>query len=258
MAPRKPAVEGKASNTKKATAAKKSNDEVVKRGKRGYRKFGNGLLNVKPKGPEIQLVKANQQSPLLRLPPEIRNIIWGLLLGGRVLRHMFGASESFGSLRNHHLEVPLLRVCRQVYAETALIPLKQNLFSFHRETGLRTCYRMLKRHLFNHITSVQFELSITPGVNVETACTILYERMCKMLQQQFPVGLKVLTARIFSCALVDRVIEEIGVDHVRKAIEHAAPDMCVKVRVEVAGMSWGEFDPNYTRNFPSRWESLSP
>ena len=107
---------------------------------------------------------------------------------------------------------------------------------------------MLKRHLFNHVTSVQFELSITPGVNLEMACAILYERMCKMLQQQFPVGLEVLTARIFSCALVDRVIEEIGVDHVRKAIEHTAPDMCVEVRVEVAGMSWGEFDPKYALN----------
>lgn len=116
---------------------------------------------------------------------------------------MIGVRESFGSLRNHRLEVSVLRVCRQIYAEAALVPLQQNGFSSKKETGLKTCYKMLKRRLFHHTTSVQFEISITPGVDLDTAFTILYQRMWKMLQSTFPVGRKVLIARIFSCSPVD-------------------------------------------------------
>ncbi|KAA8617144.1 hypothetical protein PtrSN002B_008404 [Pyrenophora tritici-repentis] len=73
---------------RKATAANKagSKDKVVKRPARGYHKFKNGLFNVTPKRSEKELVKVNQQSPLLRLPPEIRNRIWEFALGGMVYR----------------------------------------------------------------------------------------------------------------------------------------------------------------------------
>ncbi|KAH9879022.1 hypothetical protein J1614_002457 [Plenodomus biglobosus] len=47
----------------------------IKRPLRGYHKFKNGLLNVTPKGGEKEVTKANQRSPLLRLPAEIRNTI---------------------------------------------------------------------------------------------------------------------------------------------------------------------------------------
>jgi hypothetical protein len=50
MAPRKPAAAGK---TKEPPAVKKSS--VVKRPARGYHKFKNGMLNVRPKGDEKAL-----------------------------------------------------------------------------------------------------------------------------------------------------------------------------------------------------------
>jgi hypothetical protein len=66
-------------------------------------------------------------SPLLRLPPEIRNTIYTFVFGiGTILMiHLrYGLScRTEGSLN-------LLRVCRQVYTETCLLPYKLNTFDF--------------------------------------------------------------------------------------------------------------------------------
>jgi hypothetical protein len=50
MAPRKPST--KAKSAKKGSA--KDSNKVIKRPARGYHKFRNGLLNVAPKGEEIE------------------------------------------------------------------------------------------------------------------------------------------------------------------------------------------------------------
>ncbi|KAF7446426.1 hypothetical protein Ptr902_09458 [Pyrenophora tritici-repentis] len=121
---------------RKATAANKagSKDKVVKRPARGYHKFKNGLFNVTPKRSEKELVKVNQQSPLLRLPPEIRNRIWEFALGGMVYRVKNPDSDRHRKLAPSPKQpagISLLRVCRQIYAEAAMLPSLLNTISFH-------------------------------------------------------------------------------------------------------------------------------
>ncbi|KAH7076491.1 hypothetical protein BKA63DRAFT_593897 [Paraphoma chrysanthemicola] len=111
---------------------------VVKRPSRGFHRFRGGMLNVTPKGGEKELVRGNQNSPLLRLPPEIRARIWELVLGGNILRSCHSGSGDYRQ-ENYRFNPPvsqpllgldLLRLCRQAYFETALLPYKMNTFHF--------------------------------------------------------------------------------------------------------------------------------
>jgi hypothetical protein len=75
-------------------------------------------------------------SLLLRLPPELRNIIYEYALGGREISFTLYATSSgnhfdllfYGS---HHRNIlGLLFACRQMHSETALLPYKLNSFDF--------------------------------------------------------------------------------------------------------------------------------
>jgi hypothetical protein len=55
MGPRKTAASDKTPKTKRTPPVKKSEDKDIKRPARGYHEFLNGLLNVAPKGREMEL-----------------------------------------------------------------------------------------------------------------------------------------------------------------------------------------------------------
>jgi hypothetical protein len=95
------------------------------RGPWGYCKYDNGLLDVTPMGPEIDIVKQNAtDSPLLRLPAEIRVLIWEYALYG-VLR-----VQHLGYQTTDGCRFSLLRVSRSTYAETALLVWGLNTVEF--------------------------------------------------------------------------------------------------------------------------------
>ncbi|KAF3051919.1 hypothetical protein E8E11_003474 [Didymella keratinophila] len=49
------------------------------------RRLENGVLDVTRKtGKHVKAIKVNSRSPLLRLPPELRNRIWEYVFGGHV------------------------------------------------------------------------------------------------------------------------------------------------------------------------------
>ena len=82
---------------------------------------------------------ANSETPLLRLPAEIRNLIWEFTLGGKIRdvvllqkRRKFCIQEYIAVSRatfqrNSHA---LLSTCRQIYTETALLIFSTNTFRF--------------------------------------------------------------------------------------------------------------------------------
>lgn len=87
-------------------------------------------------------IKANSETPLLRLPPEVRNCIWEYALGDKVLDVVFVEKLKGPYIEEKTLIAAdtfpdhshaLLQVCRQVYTETALIPFATNAFKFARE-----------------------------------------------------------------------------------------------------------------------------
>ena len=99
-----------------------------------------------------------QESPLLRLPPELRTRIYEIALGGRQIRVCDVKScastrhrcrtrakkltyDTYFHLRRRYLA--LLVTCRQVHEETKLFPFMLNEFvGYHWEIHLATYYRL--------------------------------------------------------------------------------------------------------------------
>ncbi|KAI4613172.1 hypothetical protein J4E83_007584 [Alternaria metachromatica] len=134
-------------------------DDKPRRGKRGYHKSKDGLLNVKPIGSEIAIVQRNaKESPLLRLPAEIRSIIWKLAIGNPIIRPAWGGPikplryRSVFEERASEFPAPrhrfaLLRVCRQIYSEAAAYSRQISVFRFYNFGSLQ--------YWLNHATSAQ-------------------------------------------------------------------------------------------------------
>jgi hypothetical protein len=77
----------------------------------------------------------NAQTPLHRLPGEIRNKIWEYALGG----HRFHGRKPYKRTPDTHPKpknyFALQQVCRQIYAETNHLPFKLNEFYFVSEAS---------------------------------------------------------------------------------------------------------------------------
>ncbi|KAJ8110971.1 hypothetical protein OPT61_g6313 [Boeremia exigua] len=113
-----------------------------------FRRFKNGLLDV-----GRMSFKSNSESPLLRLPPEIRNNIWEYVLGGKILDVVFLSSRKGRYLEEKTAISPLslpesshalLQVCRQLYKETALLPFSTNSFRFESNQAFDWIRHLLK------------------------------------------------------------------------------------------------------------------
>ncbi|CAN9355968.1 unnamed protein product [Alternaria alternata] len=133
MAPRKLYLENQKASTKGTKAFIDAG--VVKRRHKKVRFHENGLINVERKtGKYFKIARENQQdSPLLRLPPELRCLVFEYALGGNtymIRYHRTSKAVKNTTVAKHALA--LLSVCRQIFAETALLPFSLNTFSvFH-------------------------------------------------------------------------------------------------------------------------------
>lgn len=85
---------------------------------------------------------------MLRLPTEIRQCIWEYVLGGRI----FLAKETQIGCRftphgtNLSTGVALLRVCRQIYSETAPLPYRFSIFTCDSSMRLSWAANLLKTY----------------------------------------------------------------------------------------------------------------
>ncbi|KAF3001929.1 hypothetical protein E8E13_006786 [Curvularia kusanoi] len=122
--------------------------KVAKRPKRRYHRFGNGALNVTPKGrDENEIFRRNQSSPLLQLPPEIRDSIWRYALGNKVFLAKYntrGKGRFVPSKSESNDSVALLRTCRQVYSEAATHHLTLGWFVFDEYWAVQRSFGAMK------------------------------------------------------------------------------------------------------------------
>ncbi|KAJ8110974.1 hypothetical protein OPT61_g6316 [Boeremia exigua] len=167
MAPRKPKLKAEPTQPVRPNAAKitksKSVPRAGKQPEESYRmkRYKNGLLNLEETPAHlVATVKLNAESPLLRLPAEIRNKIWSFACGGQLVelprrmqrdhtvkksRTVKGGAVRFWEYcrsRNVHVynesqrsrriiaAFHLPEVCRQIYAETALTSYRENVFLY--------------------------------------------------------------------------------------------------------------------------------
>ncbi|KAJ8112074.1 hypothetical protein OPT61_g5473 [Boeremia exigua] len=167
MAPRKPTT-----TAKPARESTASPNKVVKRPARGYHRYKNGLLNVAPKGGEIEWVKNNSNSPLLRLPPEVRNRIWEYTLGNIVFK-----AQTVSVPRKMPqtiltpppdetgIGVALLRTCRQIYSETASLPFRLNAMAFDSIWQLERGAKRFKCYQRKQFTTLRIEVDSIAAVS---------------------------------------------------------------------------------------------
>jgi hypothetical protein len=84
--------------------------------------------------PSIELICSSCEqnslsSDLLRLPPEVRMMIWSYALSGQTIK-LAPKRRPLEMVVWSHDRFPLLRVCRQVYSEAAILPYTLNTFYF--------------------------------------------------------------------------------------------------------------------------------
>ena len=98
-------------------------------------------LKGSPTSGKMDTITKSRTSPLLALPAELRNIIWSQVLGGTTfdikcsVRIPWGVSVTNTTTSPHQLA--LLQACRQIYAETRLLPLTLNTFQFKSEDAFK-------------------------------------------------------------------------------------------------------------------------
>ncbi|KAF2831381.1 hypothetical protein CC86DRAFT_138684 [Ophiobolus disseminans] len=155
----------------KKPTIKQSGDSVVKRKPaRGFHRFRSGILNVTPKGAEKELVKRNQDSPLLQLPPELRQKIWEEVLGGKNFRcqifdYKIGKTERMVPPKTERaFGLCLLRTCRQIYSETALLPYKLNIITFSHLSSFRHELMVLQKFQRSQVVGIHLEASRRSGI----------------------------------------------------------------------------------------------
>ncbi|KAF3046618.1 hypothetical protein E8E12_011252 [Didymella heteroderae] len=86
-------------------------------------------------------VQKSNPSPLLSLPAELRDMIWSHVLGGNVfdikcsVRIPWGVAVTNTTTAPHSLA--LLQTCRQIHAETWMLPFTLNTFQFKSEDAFK-------------------------------------------------------------------------------------------------------------------------
>ncbi|KAL1603993.1 hypothetical protein SLS60_005585 [Paraconiothyrium brasiliense] len=175
MAPVSPTVARKSS---KARAVGDTGARVTKqKSMKQARKPKNGLLDASiPRNAthlmeleDISAQRNSTQSPLLRLPPEIRNKIWEYAIGGfnikvfrtRSCEHLKELSYYADDL-SEKLSRPtfhLHKVCRQAYVETAPLIYTLNTFGFYKVSAMDRWIKLRPIGQLQLITSIEVPFS---------------------------------------------------------------------------------------------------
>lgn len=115
----------------------------------------------------LHSVRANQDSPLLRLPPEIRDRIWKYALGGKVfIARCYSVGTMTCRFAPSAMEssngVALLRTCRQIYSETAVYPSSLGTFACNDLKALKKSAKTLKTYQRKQVAQLRLACA-SPG-----------------------------------------------------------------------------------------------
>jgi hypothetical protein len=193
-----------------------------------------------------QSVKNNQDAPLMRLPPEIRCRIWEYVLTGKTLRSVRldlkgGRTVDWMippmSERTHGMD--LLRTCRQIYTETALLPYKSNTFTFAYYRMIEIDLRYLKTFQRAEITKIQVQVTDMAGLDIEIINQEKIGSLATVARHRLPglPALKQIHILLFSEV-------EMGFDatvceaNIRRQLDVLLAGREIDIVFEVASTSW--------------------
>ena len=171
------------------------------------------------------------------MPAEIRNQIWKLALGGKLYR-----SNYQGIFRPSPTEpknaTALLRTCRQIYSETATMPLALTIFSIGSCRELGRSLKKFKPNQRKQITTVQFTVSWPHmDMHLEELCfavhTFALFRSLSALQE-----LRILVLSVQDPVVTREKVEEAVYEHSKPSIQ----DMPLAVKVDHTHQGWGDYE----------------
>jgi hypothetical protein len=126
--------------------------------------------------------------------------------------------------------IALLRVCRQIFAEAADIPLRQNIFFFTALREIKRSFKVFKKRERNQITSLRFELHGTdarPSLWCDNGI-----RSSDALSSKHLPGLKKVVIHIFSCSQMDEVTRQETENRLYIQMKEMTPGMLVDTKIE--------------------------
>lgn len=111
----------------------------------------------------VSTLHNQKQSPLLRLPAELRNWIYEYALGSLTIRKCLFRPHKFRAFDTSRQErtnlTALASTCRQLYGETRLLPFELNVFKGHVEYWPRVLRDGLSESQRNSLRSIEITRS---------------------------------------------------------------------------------------------------
>ncbi|KAI4685463.1 uncharacterized protein J4E84_006191 [Alternaria hordeiaustralica] len=179
-----------------------------------------------------------ENSPLLRLPAEIRNTIYDLVLSSHRDFHTFDVARQKSMRQNGGSEITiqqlaLLQVCRQLYTETNLIALNSTPFAFGSVTDFSKyiAQTLLPRQISAiAVLKCPFREIYFPGFGVNSAFIGLLRESLR--------GLKVLVLFGVRSKAVEEEAMRVIERKIAREIKEGCEELKVKVELTRNGLKW--------------------
>jgi tRNA U54 and U55 pseudouridine synthase Pus10 len=141
----------------------------------------------------------------------------------------------------------LLRTCRQIYAESALVPLMSTMFSFRYVDHAGRVLRMFKAHQRKHITTIEFQMFHPNHDYSLCEGTFLNSRVS--LPKLLP-GLKELHVRVFCVPSLEENDTQKTEAKLQQLLNPQVEGMEVDIKVEETQLTPHEYYKEYVRPKP--------
>jgi len=171
------------------------------------------------------------------MPAEIRNAIWKLVLGGKEYRSDWKA-RFYPSPTEPKDVTALLRTCRQIYSEAAIMPLALTIFSVRCVREAERSLKKFKPNQRKQITTLQFPVS-WPHMDMYLGelCSAVHRsallRSLSALQE-----LRILVLSVQDPVVTREKVEEAVYEHSKPSIQ----DMPFAVKVDHTHQGWGDYE----------------
>jgi len=169
------------------------------------------------------------------MPAEIRNKIWKLVLGGKLYQSDW--TLGFYPPTEPENATALLRTCRQIYSETAIMPLALTTFSVGSVWEAEKSLKKFKPNLRKQITTLQITV-YWPCMTTELMDSCVAVCHSKLLVSLLTLQeLQILVYSVPDLGVTREKVEEAVYEHLTPRIQ----DMPFAVKVDHTHQGWSGY-----------------